>query len=255
MISTFDISSGEARLSGPAVFRDSRRRAIVVSALLHIGAVVIIVAYRAPHLPAVVAVQSLAVSVIPAAMPAAPEGPLHEQPRSAPPPPVVTPLQTSTTPSNIWPPRPIARPTPRRPTATAPTPRHVTRPPRRLTAEPMQQLRSSPPLPPKPVPPPPPDARSIAALEEHISHAVNEAKYYPPSARLEHREGRVAVSFSYRDGAVTDILLLHSSQSAMLDRAALAAVRLARYPTPRSSLNGFRLRLTVWLAFSLVAFD
>jgi protein TonB len=104
-------------------------------------------------------------------------------------------------------------------------------------------------------PPAPPDGAAIAALEQRISRAVNNAKYYPAMARQTHREGRVAISFNYRDGTVADIALQQSSQSPMLDNAAIAAVRLAHYPSPPADLNGYRLRLTVWVQFSLVALE
>ena len=118
-------------------------------------------------------------------------------------------------------------------------------------------LPSAAPAPPDTSAPIPPraDGASLAALQQRIGRAVEDAKYYPPLARQTHREGRVAVSFSYRDGAVADVALLQSSLSATLDHAALTAVRVAHYPSAPSGLAGHQLRLTVWVAFSMVAFD
>jgi protein TonB len=112
------------------------------------------------------------------------------------------------------------------------------------------------PSPINPVPAPAPDnGAALAALEARIGAAVNAAKFYPPAARLMHRQGRVAVSFAYRDGSVEQVALAQPSQVASLDNAALAAVRRARYPMPPPSLGGQSLHLRVWVTFALVQAD
>lgn len=112
------------------------------------------------------------------------------------------------------------------------------------------------PSPTNPVPAPAPDnGAALAALEARIGAAVNAAKFYPPAARLMHRQGRVAVSFAYRDGSVEQVALAQPSQVASLDNAALAAVRRARYPMPPPPLGGQSLHLRVWVTFALVQAD
>jgi TonB family protein len=104
-------------------------------------------------------------------------------------------------------------------------------------------------------PAPPDTSAARAALEAQISRAVNEAKFYPPAARQMHRQGRAEISFSYLDGAVAQVALAQSSHVAMLDNAALEAVRRARYPRPFAGLAGQTLHVSVWLDFSLVGTD
>ncbi len=59
--------------------------------------------------------------------------------------------------------------------------------------------------------------------------------------------GRTGVAFSYRDGAVDAVAVTRSAGAALLDGAALAAVRTARYPRPPENVAGKTLRLLVWV--------
>jgi TonB family protein len=91
----------------------------------------------------------------------------------------------------------------------------------------------------------------IAGLKLRIREAVRSAAVYPAVARQMHREGRAQVSFEYVDGAAEAVSLAHSSQSRLLDEAALAAVRRAAYPHPLPGMAGMRLSLMVWVNFGL----
>ncbi len=96
-----------------------------------------------------------------------------------------------------------------------------------------------------------PNPQAVAALERQIDEAVNAAKSYPPAAQHLRMQGRSQISFSYRDGVVTNVALTRSSNADMLDRAALNAVRRAAYPAAPPALTHHPLQLAVWLDFSL----
>ena len=133
--------------------------------------------------------------------------------------------------------------------------------PRRVSVavEPVTPARPAAPMAPAPISPaqaveaprPAPDLSVVATLEQRIDQAVNAAKSYPPTARRLGLQGRSQVSFSYRDGVVTEIALTRSSSADMLDRAALEAVRRAAYPAAPPSLAHRPLQLAVWLDFSM----
>ena len=93
----------------------------------------------------------------------------------------------------------------------------------------------------------------LARLQASIDQAVHQAAFMPEAARRQHREGRAQVRFNYIDGAVAAVALAHSSQSRLLDDAALAAVRTGRYPAPPPPLRGRLLTLSVWIDFHLTA--
>ena len=63
--------------------------------------------------------------------------------------------------------------------------------------------------------------------------------------------GRTRIAFRYRDASVFDASVMVSSGSALLDRAALAAVRNANYPRPRPALAGKTLSEQLWVTFTL----
>jgi TonB family protein len=59
--------------------------------------------------------------------------------------------------------------------------------------------------------------------------------------------------FNYVNGAVDSIAVAQSSQSRVLDDAAVRAVRAARYPAPPESLRGRRLAMLLWIDFRLAS--
>lgn len=63
--------------------------------------------------------------------------------------------------------------------------------------------------------------------------------------------GRTRVAFEYRDGAVSGARVVVSSGVALLDRAALAAVRDANYPKPEPAFAGKTLTEQLWVNFDL----
>ena len=96
-----------------------------------------------------------------------------------------------------------------------------------------------------------PDADALAGFTGLVQRAVQAAAAYPPVARRMNQQGRVQVRFDYEDGTVSAIAIAEASASAMLDRAALAAVRNAAYPHAPGSVTHRRLTLVVWVDFSL----
>jgi TonB family protein len=59
--------------------------------------------------------------------------------------------------------------------------------------------------------------------------------------------------FDYTDGAVDAVQVVQSSNSRVLDDAAVRAVRQASYPASPPSLHGRRLSLQLWIDFHLAA--
>ena len=94
---------------------------------------------------------------------------------------------------------------------------------------------------------------ALAALEANIDAAVRRRAVMPAQAIRQRREGRAQVRFSYVDGAVDQVAVAQSSQSRLLDDAALLAVRSASYPVPPPGLRGRRLGLQVWIDFRVQA--
>jgi TonB family protein len=95
----------------------------------------------------------------------------------------------------------------------------------------------------------------LAGLEARIRQAVQDAALYPTSARIMHLEGRIQVRFDYTDGSADAARVASSSNSPMLDRAALAAVRAASLPRAPAEIGGRRLPLLIWVEFRLVRQD
>lgn len=87
------------------------------------------------------------------------------------------------------------------------------------------------------------------AFEARVREAVQAAVRYPAAARIMGLVGRVRVLLEYRSGALITASLAQSAGTPMLDDAALAAVREARYPAPRLGDDGRLLRLLVWVEF------
>jgi protein TonB len=96
---------------------------------------------------------------------------------------------------------------------------------------------------------------ALLGLEARIRQAVQDAAIYPESARAMHLEGRTQVRFDYTDGSVGAEGVATSSDSPMLDRAALAAVRRAALPRAPAEIGARTLPLLVWVDFQLVRQD
>ena len=84
-----------------------------------------------------------------------------------------------------------------------------------------------------------------------VQAAVQAASVYPPAARVRRVQGRVRVSFDYADGHAGAPSVLVSSQAAVLDHAALRAVRTASYPAPPPALGHEHRQLVVWVDFRM----
>jgi periplasmic protein TonB len=122
-------------------------------------------------------------------------------------------------------------------------------------------VETAPPLPPHPVavleprstPPAHSTAEAMASFQGQVRQAVQTAvdTHYPAAARMLRQQGQTQVSFDYQDGVVTGIQVVQSSGLALLDHAAVATVRDARYPTPPPSLLHQQLNFAVWVKFRL----
>lgn len=93
------------------------------------------------------------------------------------------------------------------------------------------------------------DANAQRVFAASVKAAVQNAVQYPYAARAAHISGRARVSFSYRDGQVSDVGIAVSSGYDMLDRAALRTVETAFYPLPPADLKGKTLTFSVWVLF------
>lgn len=106
--------------------------------------------------------------------------------------------------------------------------------------------------PPTPIAPPAPDLASIKAdFERKMRSAIQSAVRYPAAAKMMRLSGRVLVGFDYQDGTISNVHVLTSSQSTLLDRAALVTVRQAAYPSVPAVLKGKRLSFDIWVGFRL----
>ena len=93
----------------------------------------------------------------------------------------------------------------------------------------------------------------LGPLEIQIRRAVQEAVIYPASARMQHREGRAQIGFAFRSGMVSNVALIVSSGSRLIDHAALAAVQRAAMPRAPAPIANTMLKLSVWVQFSLAS--
>jgi protein TonB len=91
----------------------------------------------------------------------------------------------------------------------------------------------------------------LGAFEARLDAAVRAAAAMPVAARRQHRTGGARVGFRYRDGAVDDVRIIESSQSRLLDDAAMKAVRVAHYPAPPAGIRGRMLELLVRIDFRM----
>jgi periplasmic protein TonB len=89
-----------------------------------------------------------------------------------------------------------------------------------------------------------------ASFEARIRDAVQAALRYPAAARMMNLHGRARVSLDYQAGAVSDLHIVQSAGSPLLDKAALNAVREARLPQAPAEIGSRLLRLLVWVEFN-----
>lgn len=99
---------------------------------------------------------------------------------------------------------------------------------------------------PKAIHPVPPQYRDI--VREAVQHAV----VYPLAARIAQITGRARVSFDFSQGRVSNEKIIVSSNAAVLDQAALAAILRAHIPTPPPDLSGRILHFVIWVRFYMV---
>lgn len=161
------------------------------------------------------------------------------------------------------PPRPVQpqpRPKPAVPVhrALRPEPQKPVEPPRKPDVTPppapTQPTPAAPTEPARPVPTPPAPAAPSAPspnFEGKLRAAIEAALHYPESARMSGIAGRTRVAFEYRDGVVSAARVVVSSGVALLDRAALEAVRDANYPKPEAAFAGKTLTEQLWVNFNL----
>ncbi len=108
-------------------------------------------------------------------------------------------------------------------------------------------LPAKPVEPPRPAPPP----TVSESFKGEVKAAVQAAMVYPPSARMAHVVGKTKVAFVYQDGRVSNLSVVVSSGSGMLDAAARRAVESAAYPSPPVEFSGKPLQFEVWVRFFL----
>jgi protein TonB len=183
--------------------------------------------------------------------PEPPPDPVPPEPAPVPPPPTPPEPKSETPPPPGPTPPAVARPV--APAHPAPHRPSVPPPAAGLPEALPPAAEASPPASP---PPPVPTAAAAAPAERQaedtlrgrIRDAVQAASRCPPAARMMGLGGRAGVGFDYRDGALVGApYLMRSTGSALLDAAALAAVRQARYPKPTPEIGERLLRLLIWV--------
>ena len=90
-------------------------------------------------------------------------------------------------------------------------------------------------------------------FEAELHRAVQEALIFPTAAQLDHEYGTVSVRFTYLDGVVSDISVVHSCGYPVLDAAAVETARSAHYPLPPPSFAGRTETLDIDVVFPLAA--
>jgi len=179
----------------------------------------------------------------------------------APPPPVQPPKPVLTpskpTPALPSPPPVLSAPSPVAPATTTPTPVTPSEP---VKAEITRPVQAAPAVTPQPVvepakPPPPPSSAAIEnAYVVSVRSLLNANKRYPTGreASLQRPSGKAMVWFVLnRNGTVQEAGIEGSSNSILLDNAAVATVRRTSYtPWPEGSWPGqAQHRFTVTLDF------
>jgi len=88
---------------------------------------------------------------------------------------------------------------------------------------------------------------ATATLQGRIRVAIQAVLRYPAAAAAMQLTGQAQVQLTYQLGAVRNIKLKQSAGNPLLDRAALSAVRDARYPAPPPEVGDRALLLLVWV--------
>jgi protein TonB len=85
-------------------------------------------------------------------------------------------------------------------------------------------------------------------LTSRIRAAVQQAVRCPAAARMMGKSGKAGLAFDYRDGAlVSGAQIARSSDTPVLDTAALTAVRQAHYPQPPPDASNQLFHLLIWI--------
>lgn len=153
-------------------------------------------------------------------------------------------------------PKPVPKPVPRKVVQprvrTPPPPQPVPQP-----SKPLPVVNDSPVSVKKAVPlPPPPQPHDDSAAKEAsfaaaLKAAIQAAVVYPPAARMSGFQGRARIEFLFRDGVCSQVRVIQSSGSGLIDRAALAAVTAATPPPIPDSLKGHSVTYQVTVSFEL----
>ncbi|WP_321817712.1 MULTISPECIES: TonB family protein [unclassified Paraburkholderia] len=224
------VSSGRLRLAGAAAM------ALCVEAALMAGVWAVLAHRSAPPLPPERKPTMLSLASVAAPVPS---------------PPAVTKPVVKPAEKPLVKPKPVepvhrvvhATPPPEKTPAAAPAPAPAPAPtaaePAPVTHAPVQPATAAAPAGPGP------------NFAGKLRAAIQAALHYPESARMSGVAGRTRVAFTYRDGVVSEARVVVSSGVALLDRAALAAVRDADYPKSEPAFAGKALTEQLWVNFNL----
>jgi protein TonB len=229
--------TGPDRWPHPGGMKLAPRRCLGTGAAVLAHALIIVIAARLAIAPPAAAPETAGIPIV-FAPPAAPPVPVPLAAASLPTQPsliVPTPLASRVAPRVFAASSPSA-PAPSRPaslsTATAPANPAPEAPPAIVPAENLAEL---------------------TGFEAQLDAAVRAAAAMPEAARRQHRTGGARLRFHYLDGAVDDVQIVESSQSRVLDDAAITAVRVAHYPAPPVRIRGRRLELLVRIDFRMAS--
>jgi periplasmic protein TonB len=105
-------------------------------------------------------------------------------------------------------------------------------------------------------PPPPPKVNNEAAEKEavfsaQLKAAIQAAVVYPAAARMMSAHGKAKVEFEFLNGISSQVHIILSSGSTLLDQAAIQAVSNAQVPPIPESLKGKRMTYQVMVEFNL----
>ena len=93
------------------------------------------------------------------------------------------------------------------------------------------------------------DCDSLDILKAKIHMAINSALQYPASMTFYAARGITTVKYVYLNGQVSSARVTVSSGNRILDRAALRAVRGAKYPAAPAAFQGVKIPDVVYVVF------